>query len=230
MPCRRKTRSSSRSAWFRRRQFEPTSTPLPFDLVMVPKTSNSAGLQLADLIARPHDRVASLAPTAANRASDILKTKFHQDALFARLERPAFCESPEMRKGPQISKSLAPAGDSNQLGRILSCFLRSKIPFSPSPLSPFTPTPTRNAASTPPATSSSARCPTPRPRSSRSPSPSSTSSRTTWGRPRAEELGGTRKFFAGGYARLRLGQKLDAAPGIGGHAALSLYADGHRQA
>jgi type I restriction enzyme R subunit len=32
-------------------------------------------------------------------------------------------------------------------------------------------TPTPNAASTPPATSSSARCPTPNPRSSRSPSP-----------------------------------------------------------
>jgi hypothetical protein len=55
------------------------STPLPFDLVMVPKTSNSAGLQLADLIARPIG-LHHLRPQQPNRAFDILKTKFHRDA------------------------------------------------------------------------------------------------------------------------------------------------------
>ncbi|MBK8093385.1 MAG: DUF3800 domain-containing protein [Verrucomicrobiaceae bacterium] len=55
------------------------ASPLPFDLVMVPKASNSAGLQLADLIARPIG-LHHLRPHQPNRAFDILKTKFYRDA------------------------------------------------------------------------------------------------------------------------------------------------------
>ena len=50
--------------------------PLPFDLVMVPKTSNSAGLQIADLVARPIG-IAHLRPHQANRAFDIIRTRFY---------------------------------------------------------------------------------------------------------------------------------------------------------
>ena len=39
----------------------------------------------------------------------------------------------------------------------------------------------------------------------------------------AEELGGKRSFFAGGYARYGWAQLM--APGLGGHEALSLYAE-----
>lgn len=53
--------------------------PLPFDHVMVPKTANSAGLQLADLIARPIG-LHQLRPQQPNRAYDILKTKLHRDS------------------------------------------------------------------------------------------------------------------------------------------------------
>lgn len=53
------------------------SRPLPFDLVMVPKTANSAGLQLADLIARPIG-LHHLRPQQANRAFDIIQTKLHR--------------------------------------------------------------------------------------------------------------------------------------------------------
>lgn len=53
------------------------SKAFPFRLVMVPKTSNSAGLQLTDLMARPvalhHFR-----PDQPNRAFDIIQTKFRR--------------------------------------------------------------------------------------------------------------------------------------------------------
>ena len=52
---------------------------LPFELVMVPKSSNSAGLQLADLIARPIG-LHHLRPTQPNRAFDLLQPKLHRDA------------------------------------------------------------------------------------------------------------------------------------------------------
>lgn len=53
------------------------SSPLLFDLVMVPKTANSAGLQLADLIARPVG-LHHLRPLQSNRAFEILQTKLHR--------------------------------------------------------------------------------------------------------------------------------------------------------
>lgn len=52
---------------------------LPFDLVMVPKTANSAGLQLADLIARPIG-LHHLRPGQPNRAFDIIQAKLYRSA------------------------------------------------------------------------------------------------------------------------------------------------------
>ncbi len=51
--------------------------PMRFDLVMVAKSSNSAGLQLTDLMARPV-ALNHLRPTQPNRAFDIIKTKFRR--------------------------------------------------------------------------------------------------------------------------------------------------------
>lgn len=51
--------------------------PLLFELTMIPKTSNSAGLQLADLLARPVG-IKVLRPDQPNRAYDILKGKFRR--------------------------------------------------------------------------------------------------------------------------------------------------------
>ena len=56
------------------------SSLLPFELVMVPKASNSAGLQLADLIARPIG-LHQLRPNQANRSFEILQTKLHRGIL-----------------------------------------------------------------------------------------------------------------------------------------------------
>lgn len=50
---------------------------LPFVLVMIPKASNSAGLQLADLVARPVG-IKVLRPAQPNRAYDILAKKFRR--------------------------------------------------------------------------------------------------------------------------------------------------------
>lgn len=50
-------------------------TPFPFDVVMADKKANSAGLQLADLVARPVG-LHILRPAQANRAFDVLKLKF----------------------------------------------------------------------------------------------------------------------------------------------------------
>lgn len=51
---------------------------LPFDIVMVNKMSNSAGLQLADLVARPLG-LSIFKPKQENRAYEIIKTKFHNN-------------------------------------------------------------------------------------------------------------------------------------------------------
>lgn len=55
------------------------SRQLPFELVMVPKTANSAGLQLADLIARPIG-LHHLRPNQPNRAFEIIQSKLHRNA------------------------------------------------------------------------------------------------------------------------------------------------------
>jgi hypothetical protein len=49
--------------------------PLPFNIVFADKRANSAGLQLADLVARPVG-LSVLRPDQENRAFDVLKRKF----------------------------------------------------------------------------------------------------------------------------------------------------------
>ncbi len=50
---------------------------LPFELVMIPKASNSIGLQIADLIARPIG-IRVLRPDQPNRAYEIVEKKFRR--------------------------------------------------------------------------------------------------------------------------------------------------------
>ena len=50
--------------------------PLPFDIIFVDKRVNSAGLQLADLVARPVG-LSVLRPGQENRAFEVLKRKFY---------------------------------------------------------------------------------------------------------------------------------------------------------
>jgi hypothetical protein len=52
----------------------PDFTVMKFEPVFLPKSANSIGLQMADLIARPI-ALHSLRPQQANRAYDVLKTK-----------------------------------------------------------------------------------------------------------------------------------------------------------
>jgi len=51
--------------------------PLPFQVVMVPKSANSAGLQMADLMARPVG-LHHLRPDQPNRAFDLIQTKLRR--------------------------------------------------------------------------------------------------------------------------------------------------------
>ncbi len=62
-------RSSSR--WSANRE------KLPFELVMVAKSANSTGLQLADLVARPVG-IKVLRPDQPNRAYDIVQPKLRR--------------------------------------------------------------------------------------------------------------------------------------------------------
>lgn len=52
---------------------------LPFDLVMVAKVANSAGLQMADMAARPIG-IRTIRPQQPNRAFDILRDKIRRNA------------------------------------------------------------------------------------------------------------------------------------------------------
>jgi len=52
-------------------------SPLPFQVVMVPKSANSAGLQMADLMARPVG-LHHLRPDQPNRAFDLIQTKLRR--------------------------------------------------------------------------------------------------------------------------------------------------------
>src|SRR5262249_6095491 len=51
--------------------------PLPFEIVMADKRCNSAGLQLADLVARPIGRMI-LNPKQPNRAYELIHPKFRR--------------------------------------------------------------------------------------------------------------------------------------------------------
>ena len=52
--------------------------PLPFECVFLDKKSNSSGLQLADLVARPVG-IKVLRPEQSNRAYDVLQGKFYKN-------------------------------------------------------------------------------------------------------------------------------------------------------
>jgi len=52
------------------------NSPLPFEIIMAHKQSNSAGLQLADLVARPIG-ISILKPKQENRAYEIIEKKFY---------------------------------------------------------------------------------------------------------------------------------------------------------
>jgi hypothetical protein len=51
---------------------------LPFEIILANKMTNSAGLQLADLVARPIG-LSVLKPDQENRAYEVLKNKFHKN-------------------------------------------------------------------------------------------------------------------------------------------------------
>ncbi len=53
---------------------------LPFDIIFADKKTNSCGLQLADLVARPLGRYV-LNPKQDNRAYYIIEKKIYRDAL-----------------------------------------------------------------------------------------------------------------------------------------------------
>ncbi|OQX73401.1 MAG: 3-deoxy-D-manno-octulosonic acid transferase [Campylobacteraceae bacterium 4484_4] len=55
-----------------------TGENFPFEIVMASKYSNSAGLQLADMIARPIG-ISVLKPQQENRAYEIIKRKLHRN-------------------------------------------------------------------------------------------------------------------------------------------------------
>ena len=56
-----------------------TKRILPFEIILVDKRSNSAGLQIADLIARPIGRQV-LKPAQQNRAYEIIEKKFRRSS------------------------------------------------------------------------------------------------------------------------------------------------------
>ncbi len=58
--------------------------PLPFDLIIADKKTNSEGLQLADLTARPIG-LTVLRPDQPNRAAEVLEGKFYRDKTGGKL-------------------------------------------------------------------------------------------------------------------------------------------------
>jgi hypothetical protein len=76
--CRGKKEDAELELEFRRicDRNNPGGQPLPFDIVFADKKTNLAGLQLADLVARPVG-INHLRPAQENKAFDLLKTKFY---------------------------------------------------------------------------------------------------------------------------------------------------------
>lgn len=77
--------------------------PLPFRLVMADKRTNSEGLQLADMVARPV-ALSVLRPGQPNRAFEILRPKFWRDAR-GRVETCGLKLFPGKNEGPPGSPS-----------------------------------------------------------------------------------------------------------------------------
>lgn len=78
--CRGKKEDSELELEFRRicDGDNPGNKHLPFDIVFADKKTNLAGLQLADLVARPLG-LNYIRPTQVNQAFDLLKRKFYCD-------------------------------------------------------------------------------------------------------------------------------------------------------
>ncbi len=76
--CRGKREDAELELEFRRicDRSHSAGQPLSFEIVFADKKTNLAGLQLADLVARPIG-INFLRPTQANRAFDLLKAKFY---------------------------------------------------------------------------------------------------------------------------------------------------------
>lgn len=72
--------------------------PLPFEIILADKKTNSAGLQLADMVARPIG-LSVLRPSQSNRAFDILKEKIYRADETNGLELFIY---PIKAKGPEV--------------------------------------------------------------------------------------------------------------------------------
>jgi hypothetical protein len=93
------------------------SRRLPFRIVMADKKTNSSGLQLADLVARPIG-IATLRPTQPNRAFEVLRRKFlcvggrkHAGAGFEGLGLKIY-PAPDSEKPRRTHRGSAPTGNS----------------------------------------------------------------------------------------------------------------------
>ena len=90
--------------------------PLPFQLVFADKKSNLAGLQLADLVARPVG-LSYLRPSQANQAFELLKPKFYcaggRRHVGARYEGYGLLlHPPQKAKGPGVpTEAVTPTGN-----------------------------------------------------------------------------------------------------------------------
>ncbi len=80
--------------------------PLPFDIVVADKKTNSSGLQLADMVARPVG-LSILRPYQPNRAFDILRNKIYREVG---VQEGQFVY-PIKAKGPEVAlEAQAPVG------------------------------------------------------------------------------------------------------------------------
>jgi hypothetical protein len=75
--------------------------PLPFELIIADKKTNSEGLQFADLIARPVG-LSVVRPNQSNRAFQILKRKFHRNTK-GEIDGHGFALYPVKSEKPQGS-------------------------------------------------------------------------------------------------------------------------------
>lgn len=69
--------------------------PFPFEIILADKKTNSAGLQLADMVARPIG-LSVLRPNQLNRTSDIIREKMYR-------EQNIFSVYPIKAKGPEMT-------------------------------------------------------------------------------------------------------------------------------
>lgn len=103
--CRGKREDAELELEFRRicEGANELNRPLPLRLVMADKRTNSEGLQLADMVARPV-ALSVLRPDQANRAFDFLRPKFWRDAR-GRVENCGLKLFPEKNERPPGSPS-----------------------------------------------------------------------------------------------------------------------------